>query len=302
MYEGDIIDSHMHLWDIRNHYAWLNEPDNNLEKMLGDYTSLRKNFLAPKYIKLAKENNIKQSVCVEAFGFPQDPSMESNWMQKQADEHGFPNGIVSYAKLDKPDVEQLLIRHIENTNVRGIRMVLNWHDLPHMRMTDRPDYMIDQKWLDGFSLLSKYNLSFDLQIFDHQLVEAKQLAKDFPNTQIILEHLAWPTDFSSAGFLSWKKNIASIAECDNVVIKLSCFGCAFQKKLSHHTIKKYIKTAIDVFTPDRCMFGSNFPPDSLFLRLNEMIKLLKDATSDLTDDEQRKLFFNTAQRIYRLDS
>ena len=179
-------------------------------------------------------------------------------------------------------------------------MPLNWHDLTYLRMTDRPDYMQDENWLHGFSLLSKYNLSFDLQIFDHQLPEAKQLAIQFPDTQIILEHLAWPTDFSENGFIKWKERITSIAVCDNVSIKLSCVGVAFQHKITDASIQKYIQTAINTFGIDRCLFGSNFPPDSLYYTLDEVVNLMRQAIAGLDYSEQRKIFYDNAMRIYRM--
>ena len=85
MYDGEIIDSHMHLWDLENGYSWLSAPDSDLEKMIGDYKSLRKNFLVEDYMAIAKSNNITGSVHVEAFGFPEDPSLESRWLQGLSD-------------------------------------------------------------------------------------------------------------------------------------------------------------------------------------------------------------------------
>ena len=179
-------------------------------------------------------------------------------------------------------------------------MALNWHDIPHLRMTDRPDYMQDERWIAGFSLLSKYNLSFDMQLFDHQLQDAKNMADRFPNTQIILEHLAWPTDLSEAGFNRWKKNITTIAACPNVSIKISCLGCAFQKKITESAIIQYIKTAIDIFGTDRCLFGSNFPPDSLFYTLDKIVSIVKRATTHLSPSEQKKIFYSNCKSIYKI--
>ena len=44
-YNDEIIDSHMHLWDLKNSYPWLKEAIPSLEKMIGDYRSFRQNFL-----------------------------------------------------------------------------------------------------------------------------------------------------------------------------------------------------------------------------------------------------------------
>ena len=139
-----------------------------------------------------------------------------------------------------------------------------------------------------------------MQVFDHQLADAAELALAFPNVQIILEHFGWPLDFSATGFANWKKNIAKIACCSNVAIKLSCFGCAFQKKISKQFIDDYIKFVIEAFGCDRCLFGSNFPPDGLFYKLHEIIAIAKQAVEHLDYEEQRNIFFCNAKRIYRI--
>jgi predicted TIM-barrel fold metal-dependent hydrolase len=52
MYAGPIIDTHMHLWDLANGYAWLNHRDPAFERLIGNYDPLRRNFLPPDYTAL----------------------------------------------------------------------------------------------------------------------------------------------------------------------------------------------------------------------------------------------------------
>ena len=181
-----------------------------------------------------------------------------------------------------------------------MRMMLNWHDEPHLRIADRPDYMQDDKWLYGFSLLEKHGLSFDLQIFDHQIPEAVRLAQAFPNTQIILEHLAWPSAIGEDDFVHWKDYIEQIAACNNVTIKLSCIALIFQKRLEEVRICEYLRHAIQEFGVDRCMFASNFPPDGLFYDYAELVNLIKKAVAEYSYAEQKKIFSLNADRIYQI--
>jgi predicted TIM-barrel fold metal-dependent hydrolase len=299
-YHDEIIDSHMHLWDLKNSYPWLKEAIPSLEKMIGDYRSFRQNFLIEDYLALAKKHKVTKSVHLEASGFPEDPTQESSWLQKIADKYEFPNGIVAYAKLDDPNVAEVLKKHAVYRNVCGIRMQLNWHDTDYLRLTDRADYMQDQAWQHGFYLLSEYDFVFDLQIFDHQIPEAVVLAKTFPNIQIILEHMGWPTAFSDSDFHQWQERLKKIADCPNVSVKLSGIGCVFQKRISSERIKDYIIHAVKIFTPDRCVFGSNFPLDSLFYRFDEIISFMKNALTHLTYADQKKIFYDNDCRVYRL--
>lgn len=299
MYDGEIIDTHMHLWDLRNEYDWLNRAVPEFEKLIGHYDSLRHNFLPKDYQALVKHHNVVQSVHVQAFGFPADPVAETKWLQQQAQQHGFPHGIVAFANLSQIDVETVLQQHAAFANVRGIRMPLNYHETPYRRMADRGDYLSDQQWQKGFSLLEGYNLSFDVQIYDHQIEDVIALAMAFPNIKMIIEHLAWPTDLSPQGFSLWKTRIANLAKFPNVFMKVSGIGCVFQH-LEAKKINDYMYAALTLFGVDRCMFGSNCPPDTLFYSFDELMMFYKQALSIFSQDEQYKFFYLNAKKIYRL--
>jgi predicted TIM-barrel fold metal-dependent hydrolase len=79
-------------------------------------------------------------------------------------------------------------------------MLLNYDRKAWRRMADRGDYMHDPQWQKGFALLSRHGLVFDMQIYDHQAPDAVALARGFPDTTIVVEHLAWPVDLSEFGF------------------------------------------------------------------------------------------------------
>lgn len=298
MYTGPIIDSHMHLWDLANGYAWLSDRDPNMESLFGNYDKLRHNFLVPDYVALIGGFNVVKSVHVQAFGFPGNPVGETEWLEQQATENGFPQGIVAYANLADPGVDEVLRRHCERANVRGLRMPLNYADEPWRRMTDRGDYMRDEQWRRGFALLSRHGLAFDLQMYDHQTPDAVALAQDFPETTIVVEHLAWPIDLSADGFKRWSERLISLAQCANVVLKVSGIGCIFRAET--HLIPRYLKQAIATFSPERCMFGSNCPPDTVFHDFAWLLKSYMYAVSDCSPEQQRQFFYGTAERVYRL--
>jgi predicted TIM-barrel fold metal-dependent hydrolase len=299
MYTDDIIDTHMHLWDLKNNYPWLESNDATLEYLGGNYDKLKKNFLVPDYIGLTHKHNVKKSVHLEAFGFAGNPVAETRWLQEQANQFGFPNAIIAHADLHQHDIETVIKQHCQYPNMRGIRMALNYHDNPLLRMTDREDYMQDKQWQKGFALLEKYNLLFEMQIYDHQITKAIELIQAFPQTTIVLEHFAWPLDLSENGFKIWQERMAKIARFNNVYLKVSGIGWVF-KKANIETIKNYITTAIKIFGIDRCMFGSNFPADSLFISFDELINTYKTILSTYTSEEQRKFFYDNAKRVYRL--
>jgi len=299
MYTGPVIDTHMHLWDLANGYAWLSKPDPAFERLIGNYDALRRNFLAPDYIALTHDENVVKSVHVQAFGFADDPVGETAWLSEQTRQYGYPSGIVAYTDLSDPRLEQTLRRHCERGEVRGVRMPLNYHSEPWRRMADREDYMRDPQWRNGFALLSRHGLVFDMQIYDHQTPDAVALAQSFPATTIVIEHLAWPVDLSESGYERWMRFAASMAECPNVFMKVSAIGCVFQRSGPALALR-YLRQAVATFGAARCMFGSNCPPDTLFYGFEELMETYRNAFSGLAASEQHDVFYGTAQRVYRL--
>ena len=61
-----------------------------------------------------------------------------------------------------------------------------------------------------------------------------------------------------------------------------------------------MRHCIDCFGTDRAMFASDFPVAGLHASFDEVYGSFKTIVSDLTPEEQRALFHDTAQRIYRL--
>lgn len=296
-----IIDTHMHLWDLKNDYPWLKCKNQQLEQLVGNYDKIKNNFLVNDYRAVTQDYPIVKSVHLQALGFADNPHLETKWLQEQFQQFGFPHGIVAYANLADPAVEDLLIKHCQYSNMRGIRMILNYHDIDYLRMADRDDYMRDAQWIKGFSLLEKYNLTFDAQLYDHQLKDLAVIAETFPKTKIIIEHLAWPLNATAAGFEQWKNNISLIKDYPNIYMKLTGLGCGILSKIDVKTKVNYIKTAIELFGIDRCMFGSNCPPDLLFYDFQTLMDIFDKAFENYSESDQDKLYYKNAADFYRLN-
>jgi len=65
--------------------------------------------------------------------------------------------------------------------------------------------------------------------------------------------------------------------------------------------RPYVETCIDAFGPDRCMFESNFPPDSAVGSYRVVWNAFKRLVVGASDEEKAALFGRTAIRTYRLD-
>lgn len=293
-----IVDTHHHLWSVtENSYPWLS---NDIRTFwFGDYSSIRKNYLVEDYLQDCKNQNIVKSVHLQAAWDPTDPVGESKWLQECHEKYGYPNTIVAYAYLADPNVESTLRHHCAYPNVKGIRMDLNWHNDPSYRQVDRPNYMVNENWLRGLSLLEKYNLSFDLQIYCHQIPEAAKLLEKFPRIQFILTHAGMPIDRSRRGFNLWSEHMERLAYMQNISVKISGFGM-FDMGWNLENVKPFILRTIELFGIDRCMFASNFPVEKLFCSFDSIFNSYKETLKDFSQRNKDKIFYENAIHFYKL--
>ena len=233
------------------------------------------------------------------------------------------SGIIGFAELERGDqVEEVLDAHIEagKGKFRGIRRGVYWSSDPavynHVSIKPPPSLMSDENFKKGFSLLAPKKLSFDAVLFHPQLPELSNLAKAFPDTQIILNHVGFR--LGVGGYLSnpqetfqaWRKGLQTVAKQPNVSVKIGglgmdIWGFEYQSPQPSYaelaaTWKPVVEMAIELFGIDRCIFESNFPVDSANSDFNSLWNAFKFITTDYSDNEKDKLFFSNANKTYRL--
>ncbi|HEX2477897.1 MAG TPA: amidohydrolase [Geminicoccaceae bacterium] len=296
-----IVDAHQHFWDLeRNYLPWLCDEE-AIPFRYGDYSALRRNYLPPDYLRDAAGHNVIKTVYVETEWDPRDFVGETRWLQEIIAGTGLPHGIVAGARLDDPDVEAVLAGHAACPQVRGIRHKPRAASSPADVRIGAPGSMGDAAWRRGYAVLEKYGLSFDLQTPWWHLAEAAALARDFPHTQIILNHTGLPADRSPEGLASWRRAMQTLAAQGNVALKISGLGQPGQP----WTIAAngpVVRDAIAIFGADRCMFASNFPVDGLCADFDTIFRGFKTIVADLSQAEQSSLFCANALKFYRLDS
>jgi predicted TIM-barrel fold metal-dependent hydrolase len=278
-------------------YPWLQ--DEMLERVFGDYSAIRRDYLIDDFREDIKNQNVVKSVHLQVEYDHNNPVAETRWLQSVADQHGYPHGIVAFADLSAPDVQQTIEEHCAFPNVRGIRQCLNYHRDPVKTFIDQPHLMSEARWQNGYGLLKRYDLSFDLQLYYTQMGEALALAKKFPDTPMVLNHTGMPVDRAPEEIAAWKASMKSLASAPNVFCKISGLGMG-DWNWTTDSIKPFVLDAIDAFGTKRCMFASNFPVDKLFSTYDDVFNAFKTITRNFSDDERRALFHDNAERVYRL--
>ncbi len=230
--------------------------------------------------------------------------------------------IVAYADLSLGDaVAAVLEAHLEAspTRLRGIRYSTMWDASDSFRSVPRPGLLRDAAVRNGVGCLRRYGLSFDAWLYHPQIPELVELARDFPEMPIILDHIGGPLGLGpyqgrrDEVFQAWSADIAALSSCPNVVLKLGGVG-SLRSGYDWHkrgprpgsaelaeAMRPYFEFCIEKFGANRCMFESNFPVDRVSYSYVSIWNAFKIMSRGYSDAERTALFHDTAARVYRLD-
>jgi predicted TIM-barrel fold metal-dependent hydrolase len=295
-----IVDPHHHLWDLENNiYPWLQqEPPPQL--VCGDIRPIRRSYLVDDLRADIGSLPVVKTVHLQCDWDPSDPPGETRWLEGQAAAQGLPTGIVAYARLQDDDVGAVLDLHRDaSERLRGIRQIMNWHADSVLTFGAPQGLMRTAEWRHGFALLAPRGLSFDLQLYPHQMDEADELATAFPRTSIVLNHGGMPVDRSAEGFALWRRGMRKLAKHDNVSVKISGLGMV-DHRWTVDSFRPIVEEIIATFGPHRAMFASNFPVDRLYSSYEAVWQAFNVLTAAMSVDERRALFAANAERIYRI--
>ena len=291
-----IIDAHHHIWRLAK-TPWLNGPP--VPRIFGDYQRLRRDYLPAEFAADAARCGVEKSVYVQINVAPGDEIEEVQWVQSAADAHGYPHGVIGFADLASPGLAGTLDRHGASSNFRGIRQQLHWHANPAYRFAARPDLMNDVAWRRGLTELGERGLLFELQVFASQMEDAARLAARFPRITFVLLHAGMLEDTTPQGLSSWRSGMRRLAGAPNVMVKLSGLG-TFSHQCSVTLWQPIVRETIELFGAERCIFGSNFPIESLWTTYDRIIAVMRECVAHRSTGEQRAVFYDNAKRVYRL--
>ena len=291
-----IIDPHIHLWDLSTGlYPQFETPT---DSFIGNNKAIARSYLLDEFLDEAgSELKIAGAVHVEAF--PTDPVAETKMIQAVNTTSPVPLAVVGAASLQDPALPMLLDRHCEVQEFRGVRQVVNLHADPFYTYVNT-DFMADPAWRDGFAMLAGRDLSFDLQLYPHQIGLACEVLEHSAETRVAVNHAAMWMDRTPEGWRSWRDGLRRLAEWPNVSIKISGLGM-FDHKWTTESIRPLIYEVLEAFGTKRSMFASNFPVDKLFSSYRTIWAAFQTCTDSLSGSEQQDLCFETARRFYRLD-
>ena len=292
-----IIDTHHHIWRL-NDLEWLKGPTQ--PRIFGNYEAIKRDYLIEDFKKDLEGSGVEKSVYIQVNWPPKEELLEAEWVQSISDTTGWPHAIVGYVDFTSKDARNTLERLNAFPLMRGVRQQLHWHQNSQYCFQPTPDLMNQTEWRNNFSYLQEYDWSFELQVFTSQMKDAARFATDFTDTPMILQHCGMPEDTSKTGINAWKEGMVRLSECPNIHCKFSGLG-TFIHRNDPDFIAEITGECLEIFSPSRCLYGSNFPIEKIWSDYGSVVGAFLQAIQGLSELEQASIMRNNALKLYKLD-
>lgn len=278
-----IVDTHLHIWDpTKFRYSWLDGID-----------------LLNKPYRLADYNNHTGPVDIGAMVFVQcevDPEyseQEAAWVAENAENDPRLKAMVAWAPLEKgAAVAEELSRLQKHKILRGIRRIIQFEeDL---------EFCLAPSFIDGVRTLRDFDLSFDICIDHRHMANIIAFAGKTDTVPMILDHIGKP-GIADGMLEPWRSQMFELARMDHVVCKLS--GVATEADHANWTVdqlRPYIETALEAFGFDRVAFGGDWPVAVQAIAYPRWVEIVDAVLAGESEENQRKVWRDTANRFYRL--
>ena len=336
-----IVDPHIHQWDPFTTSREVSGPARLVRRLpflqpavlalvpkrdrefVGDPVHVINPYLPADYRADAGDLPVEAVVHVEAGWKDHASTGETTWVGSLPfGTDGLPRlgAIVCHADPSDPGTGALLDRHLAASPlVRGVRCSGAHHPDRGVRSWAEEGLLARPEFLRGFAAIAERGLSFEAWVYSHQLSDVVGLAREYPDTTIVLDHYATPVGlFGPRGretgqtesdrraiFDRWNDDIAAVASLPNVVAKHSGLGMPVLGWSGPQTTAQFRDTVAplvtrtqELFGADRTFWASNFPMDKPIVSLPGTIEALLEILGPAADPQ--RLLRDNARRVYRI--
>jgi L-fuconolactonase len=273
------IDAHQHFWDITKlDYPWMPPGD----------SVLRRNYLPADIAPILQQHNFDGTVVVQANVVME----ETWWLLDLATHNDLIRGVVAWVDLTDPKVGHTLDRCQRHPKFKGVRHIV--HDEPDLRWLLRPDV------LRGLHELARRDIPYDLLLRPPHLPLIPELADKVPGLRMVIDHIAKPL-IASHELEPWAVDMERVARIPGIHCKLSgMITEADHQNLTSQALRPYVQHVLQLFGPDRLMFGSDWPVCLLAGSWKKVLAAFTQACGPVPQVEREKMLGGTAMKFYNL--
>ena len=277
------IDSHHHIWDLAvRDQDWITGEE---------LQPIRRNFLMADLREAISGSGIDKTVLVQTVtDYAETPELLA-----VAESDELVVGVVGWLKIDAPDAIEQLHKYLDLPGanyLKGIRDIAQDHI--------DPNYLAREQSIRNVQKLGALGITYDLLTKTPELPAAIEMVKACPDVQFVMDHISKPY-IAKQEMQPWKKLISELASFPNVVCKIS--GLVTEANWNNWQVKDFLPYTdhlLEIFTPARLMFGSDWPVATLAASYSEVVELAESLTDGLSISEGESFWNQTAIHAYNL--
>jgi len=275
------IDSHHHIWDLSVR---------DQEWITGDAMQpIHRNFSIADLEDASTSSRIDKSILVQTVtDYAETPELLAIAQSEQ-----LVGAVVGWLKIDAPNAIEHLHKYLDLPGaeyLKGIRDIAQ----------DHPDsnYLAKPETISNVRKLGELGITYDLLTKIPELPAAIKLVRACPDVQFVMDHISKPR-IAKLEVEPWKTFISELATFPNVLCKVSGLVTeANWKEWQVKDFKPYVDHVIEIFTPQRLMFGSDWPVANLGGTYAEIVELAEALTSGFSQSEGDYFWHKTAASAY----
>lgn len=273
-----MIDTHVHFWNYHPvKDAWINE----------DMGVIRKDFAPKNLMRVYSELQIEGCIAVQAS----QTEDENKFLLDLAAQSDLIKGIVGWIDLKDDNLTDRL------NYWHNFKLIKGWR---HILQAEKPDFFKQKDFISGLKALKDYQYTYDLLIYHNQFPELLDLVAQIPDQALVLDHCGKP-DVKQQNLKTWANHLKILAQNPNVYCKISgLLAEADWKNWTEKEIFNCFDVVFEHFTPQRVLYGSDWPVMLISRPYDVWFKLVYKYTQQFTQKEQKLIFGENAKAFYRL--
>jgi L-fuconolactonase len=274
-----VVDAHHHFWRYNaQDFGWISD----------SMSVIRRDFLPADLHQAMKAAGVDGAVSVQA----RQTVEETDWLLDLAEQNAFIRGVVGWVPLVSATVEADLERLTRRQRLKGVRHVVQ----------GEPDdnFILRDDFNRGVSQLRRFNVAYDILIFERHLPQTIQFVDRHPEQRFIVDHVAKPRIKDNV-LSPWRENLRELARRPNVYCKMSGMVTeADWQAWTPQQLRAYADVVLDAFGPDRVMFGSDWPVCLIACGYSRWREVVSGFISKLSPTERASVMGGAATRAYAL--
>ena len=250
---------------------------------------LYQDYLPEQLKPIIAANGVSETILVQASNSIE----ESHWLIEIADANPFIAGVVGWVDLKSPEVDQQLEELTQHPKFKGVRHLVE--------SEPDDDWLIQPEVLRGLNRLAAFGVSYDLLVHTRHLKHVQRIADSCPQLSLVIDHMAKPP-IKSREIAQWLSELKPVAQIPNLFCKLSGLVTeANWESWRVDDLRPYVDFALELFGPERMMFGSDHPVCLLASSYERVLDSFQLMLTALKDDERNCIFAKNALNFYRVN-